>query len=130
MADTDSFAMNELPANTATGYMKNGMGGLAPNPSALPGRGSSAGGGYSTVADMLKFSNVLRSKKLEIPADDGTFPAEFKGTGVAGGSEGVNALFITNGQTGYTIIVLSNLDPPSAEKPGVQIRDWLKQVKD
>ena len=92
--------------------------------------GSSAGGGYSTAGDMLKFSNALRGKKLEIPADDGTFPAEFKGAGFAGGSEGVNAVFITNGQTGYTIIVLSNYDPPSAEKPGIQIRDWLKQVKD
>lgn len=129
MNDTDSFAMKDLPANTAFGYQP-GANGRVRNDISLPGRGSSAGGGYSTVADMLKFSNALRSKKLEIPADDGTFPAEFKGAGFAGGSEGVNALFIVNGQTGYTIVVLSNLDPPSAEKPGTQVRDWLKQVKD
>lgn len=129
MNDTDSFAMNELPTNTALGYQRTGTL-RRRNDTVLPGRGSSAGGGYSTVADMLKFSNALRSKKLEMPADDGTFPTEFKGAGFAGGSEGVNALFIANGQTGYTIVVLSNYDPPSAEKPGSQIRDWLKQVKD
>ena len=129
MTKTDSFAMKDLPTNTAFGYQV-AASGRARNDISLPGRGSSAGGGYSTAGDMLKFSNALRSKTLEIPGDDGTFPAEFKGAGVAGGSDGVNALFITNGQTGYTIIVLSNYDPPSAEKPGAQIRDWLKSVKD
>ena len=75
-------------------------------------------------------SNDSANEVLEIPDDKGGFPAQFKGTGIAGGSEGVNAVFITNGQTGYTIIVLSNYDPPSAEKPGTQIRDWLKQIKE
>jgi hypothetical protein len=42
----------------------------------------------------------------------------------------VNALFIANGQSGYTIIVLSNYDPPSAERPGVQVRDWIKKIKE
>ena len=129
MTNTDSFAMDDLPANTAYGY-ELAANGRRRNDISLPGRGSSAGGGYSTAADLLKFSNALRSKKLEIPDDKGGFPAEFKGTGIAGGSEGVNALFITNGQTGYTIVVLSNYDPPSAEKPGTQVRDWLKNIKE
>lgn len=128
MADSDWFVMGQLPSNTATGYERKDTG-RQPNERSLPARGSSAGGGYSTASDLLKFANALRSKKLEIPDDNGGFPTEFKGTGIAGGSEGVNALFITNGQTGYTIVVLSNYDPPSAEKPGLQVRDWLKQIK-
>ncbi len=130
MNETASFAIDELPANTATGYMRKGSNGRDSNARALPGRGSSAGGGYSTAGDMLKFSDALRSKKLEIPGEDGNFPAEFAGAGFAGGSEGVNALFIANGQTGYTIIVLSNYEPPSAEQPGLQVRDWLKNIKE
>lgn len=126
MNDTGSYEIDKLPVNTATGYMA----GKKPNTLALPARGSSAGGGYSTAADMLKFAAALKSKKLVLPDDKGGFPAEFKGLGIAGGSEGVNAVFITNGQTGYTIIVLSNFEPPSAEKPGMQVRDWLKQIKE
>lgn len=129
MSDTGSYEMDKLPANTAFGYELGGEG-RKRNDRTLPARGSSAGGGYSTAADLLKFANALKSKKLEIPDDKGEFPAEFKGTGIAGGSEGVNAVFITNGQTGYTIVVLSNYDPPSAEKPGMQVRDWLKQIKE
>ncbi len=126
MTHTDSYEIDKLPANTAYGYMP----GKIRNDKSLPGRGSSAGGGYSTAGDLLKFSNALRGKILAIPDDKGGFPTEFTGIGVAGGSEGVNALFIANGQTGYTIIVLSNYEPPSAERPGMQVRDWLKHVKE
>ena len=128
MTNSAWFAVDELPANTARGYIGSGPGRTS-NQAALLGRGSSAGGGYSNAADLLRFSIALRSKKLEIPADDGSFPAEFDGIGIAGGTEGVNALFIANGQTGYTIIVLSNYDPPSAERPGTLVRDWIRNIK-
>lgn len=131
MTETDSFFMDKLPANTAFGYtvyhQKTGSG-RGRNDTVLSARGSAAGGGYSTAADLLKFANALRSKKLVMPDDHGKFPAEFQGLGSAGGSEGVNALLEAE-RTGFTIIVLSNVDPPSAEKPGSQIRDWLRQVK-
>ncbi|MFT3746252.1 MAG: serine hydrolase domain-containing protein [Pyrinomonadaceae bacterium] len=129
MASSDSYAMDELPANTAVGYMSPERGKHSPNTPMQPARGSSAGGGYSTADDMLRFANALRAKKLVIPDDNGGFPAEFDAAGFAGGSPGVNAVFATNGKTGYTIIVLSNFDPPSAEKPFSQIRDWLKQLQ-
>ncbi|MEO6655504.1 MAG: serine hydrolase domain-containing protein, partial [Pyrinomonadaceae bacterium] len=129
MNSTDSYALDELPINTAFGYAGT-AGARNRNLASLPGRGSSAGGGYSTATDLLKFSNALRNQKLTIPDDNGGFSATFNGVGIAGGSPGVNALFIANGQTGYTIIVLSNYGPPSAEKPGTQIRDWLKQIKE
>ena len=129
MTDTASYEIDKLPANTAIGYMKKGSPARVPNAPALPGRGSSAGGGYSTASDMLKFAAALKAGKLLIPSDDGTFPTEFAGTGFAGGSEGVNSVFTTNGKTGYTVVILSNFDPPSAEQPIPVIREWLKQVK-
>jgi len=129
MMSTDSYAMDELPANTAIGYASLASGKRTPNVAEQPARGSSAGGGYSTADDMLRFANALKARKLVLPNDDGTLPTDFTGTGFAGGSPGVNAIFITNGSTGYTVIVLSNFDPPSADKPGANVRDWLKLLK-
>lgn len=129
MSSSDSFAIDALPPNTAVGYASQPSGKRTPNVAELPARGSSAGGGYSTADDMLRFSIALKTKKLVIPNDDGTFPAEFTGAGFAGGSPGVNSLFIASSKTGYTLVVLSNFDPPSAEKPGSMIGDWLKQLK-
>ena len=130
MSNSGFFEIDKLPVNTALGYLMKDGNSRPTNEPMQPARGSSAGGGYSTAEDMLKFSNALRSKKLEIPDDKGGFPAEFERTGIAGGSPGVNAVFIANGLTGYTIIVLSNYDPPGSEKPGRQINDWLKQIKE
>ena len=115
--------------NTAIGDMSAERGKRSPNTLMQPARGSSAGGGYSTADDMLRFANALRTKKIVIPDDSGDFPAEFTAAGIAGGSPGVNAVFSTNAKSGFTVIVLSNFDPPSAEKPAGQIRDWLKQLK-
>lgn len=129
MADTDSYAIDALPANTAIGHMSANGGKRLPNTPEQSARGSSAGGGYSNVGDMLRFTIALKNKKLVIPDDEGGFPAVFEAAGFAGGSPGVNSIFIVSAKTGYTIIVLSNFDPPSAEKPGEQIRDWIKQLK-
>jgi D-alanyl-D-alanine carboxypeptidase len=38
-----------------------------PNTDTLPYRGTSAGGGYSTVQDLLKFANALEEHKLLNP---------------------------------------------------------------
>ena len=128
MSDTDSYELDKLPPNTAIGYMKKGTPDRIPNTAAQPARGSSAGGGYSTAPDLLKFANALRDGKLSIPSDDGTIPAAFTGTGIAGGSEGVNAVFVSSTKNGYTVIVLSNYDPPSAEQPSMIVRDWIKEI--
>jgi hypothetical protein len=85
-----------------------------------PARGSSAGGGYSTAADLLKFTAAVKANKL-IAA--GNPLAWEQGMGVAGGAEGTNALVVTEGP--YTIIVLANYDPPSAEAAGKIIRQWI-----
>ena len=131
MNDTDSFFMDKLPANTAYGYTRHHQTtpGRGRNNAILSARGSSAGGGYSTAADLLKFITALRSRKLSLPNDNGVFHDKFGGIGSAGGSEGVNALLEDDERSGYTVIVLSNIDPPSAERPGMKVMEWLKQIK-
>lgn len=129
MTNTDSFKADKMPDNSANGYTKrNPKNELVNNLNTRPARGSAAGGGYSTAEDLLKFSLALQSGKLTVPDDDGVPQKEVR-TGVAGGADGINGLLLVNGQTGYTIIVLSNYDPPSAERVGTQIRDWLKQIQ-
>src|SRR5436190_4907826 len=49
MTRTAHFAVDSLPENTAIGYTESGR-----NTDLLPGRGSSAGGGYSTAHDLLR----------------------------------------------------------------------------
>lgn len=131
MNDTDSFYMEKLPPNTAFGYTIHHQktSGRGRNNTILSARGSSAGGGYSTASDLLKFIGALRSRKLEMPDDNGIFREKFGGIGTAGGSEGVNALLEVDERSGYTVIVLSNIDPPSAEKPGMKLMEWLRKIK-
>ncbi len=129
MTNTDSFETDQTPPNTANGYFKQNQPAWTNNINTRPARGSSAGGGYSNANDLLKFSVALKSGKLTIPDDEGK-PRKDSNLGMAGGSIGINALFLMNKQSGYTIIVLSNYDPPSAERTGGQIRDWLRQIKE
>lgn len=130
MTNTESFETDKVPTNTANGYTRRTpKGELLNNIETRPFRGSAAGGGYSNAEDLLKFSIALKNGKLSSPDDDGKPRNDF-GLGIAGGANGINALLLVNGQTGWTIIVLSNYDPPSAEKTGEQIRDWLRQVKE
>lgn len=129
MNDTDSFETDKKPANTANGYTRrNPKNVLIDNISTRPFRGSAAGGGYSTAGDLLKFSQAVKSGKLTIPDNDGQ-PRKDSGLGIAGGAPGINAVLEINAETGYTIIVLSNFDPPSAEQVGKQLREWTKQIK-
>lgn len=122
MTRTGSFAVDSLPTNTAIGYTKGDQDAPADAPvhanaSDLPGRGSSAGGGYSTAQDLMKFLQALRERRIA----NGP-PA---GIGVAGGSGGLNAVVEGELPGGYDLIVLSNLDPPAAERVSQLVRGWL-----
>jgi CubicO group peptidase (beta-lactamase class C family) len=102
----------------------------------LPFSGTSAGGGYSTVGDFNRFiegivsHRLLRADMLQklisggITAKDGTFcPYDFSmvipGTGRFighnGGFPGMNGDLLHFLDSGYTIVVLANRDPPMAD---------------
>jgi len=106
----------------------------APNTDTLPYRGTSAGGGYSTVTDLLRFANaltkhelldarhteLLTTSKTETP-NGGKYGYGFGESttdgvrcfGHGGGAPGMNGDLQICG-SGYTIVVLANLDPPAA----------------
>jgi CubicO group peptidase (beta-lactamase class C family) len=122
MTRTGSFAVDSLPPNTAIGYTRGDEDAplstpLRPNSRDLPGRGSSAGGGYSTAQDLVKFVQALREQRIPngVPA----------GLGIAGGSGGMNAVVEGGLPGGYDLIVLANLDPPTAERVSRMTREWL-----
>jgi CubicO group peptidase (beta-lactamase class C family) len=131
MSDTESYEIDASIANMAEGYSRNlTPGQLVNNRPERAARASSAGGGYSTAADMLKFANALESGKLAIPkslagSSDPMVAMAAGGIGIAGGMPGANAAFETRVKGAYTIVVMSNLDPPSAESVSRQIRIWL-----
>ncbi len=122
MGRTGHFAVDALPPNTAIGYTRGGSPGDATSPlhrnsAELPGRGSSAGGGYSTAGDLLRFLTALKAGVIP-----GGPPA---GIGVAGGAGGLNAALEGDLPGGYDLVVLANLDPPAAERVARMVREWL-----
>ena len=88
-----------------------------PTPTCCPGRGSSAGGGYSTAADLLRFLQALRENRIAAGGPSGL--------GIAGGAPGINAVLEGDLPGGYDLVVLANLDPPAAERVARMVRGWL-----
>jgi CubicO group peptidase (beta-lactamase class C family) len=129
----------------AVGYMTR-RGKLEPAASTLPFRGTSAGGGYSTVADLLRFSEAVTSNRLldaahttllttgGINGADGKLVRyDFSGTtvegrrfvGHSGGAPGMNGELRIFPDAQYTVIVLANRDPPAASMVANFISDRL-----
>ena len=122
MTHTGSYKVDSLPPNTAIGYTRGDEDAPAdapmhPNTAELPGRGSAAGGGYSTIGDLLQFVTALRDRKVASGP-----PA---GLGIAGGSGGLNAVLEGDLPGGYDLAVAANLDPPAAERIAEMVRKWL-----
>lgn len=98
----------------------------------LPFRGMGAGGGYTTVGDLLRFANALQAGKLLSPAmlaqatspqmDENWYGFGFitvgdgplRRFGHGGDADGMNADFRVFPESGWVLVSLSNLDPPSA----------------
>jgi D-alanyl-D-alanine carboxypeptidase len=145
MQNTDWYEADQPVQNLASGYTREAMDGRAGgarknNIYTRPAKGSPAGGGYSTADDLLKLARALQTLKLRVPdfrqqagptkpVSFARPPESFGGLGIAGGSLGLNALLEIGPDNGYTVIVMSNYDPPSAEKVGKQIRGLLANVK-
>lgn len=148
MKNSGSPTPTEKVSNLAIGYTRHGdddseddpNAPLKPNTAGLPWRGSSAGGGDSTLGDLLRFAQALQGNKLlsaELTREITTgkvhppmFPPDGKYAygfgefmvgghrviGHNGGAPGMNAQLDMHWDNGYTVVVLTNMDPPAATK--------------
>lgn len=138
MTRSDSQPESEAVEGRAIGYTRrDDEEEWRTNEDTLPYRGTSAGGGYSTVEDLLKFALALRTHKLlsehsfdllvhgEPVTAGGRAYAFGSGTrnwegapyfGHNGGAPGMNTDLEVGLESGYVIAVLSNLDPPAAQR--------------
>jgi CubicO group peptidase (beta-lactamase class C family) len=135
MNSTGSLPENEIVPDRSIGYTKDGGATWHPNTDTLPPRATSAGGGYSTVEDLLRFANALNGHKLldehytdllttgKVEAGNGGKYAYGFGDNVVdgvrwfghgGGAPGMNGDLKIFPQSGYVIAVLANMDPPAA----------------
>jgi CubicO group peptidase (beta-lactamase class C family) len=128
MMHTDSRPETDHVPGRATGYTR-GPNGLMPNTATMPWSGTSAGGGYSTVHDLLLFAEALQSGKLLSPAllkeattADAIHPDYGLGFyvlrggayGHGGGAPGINGELHILPKTNYVLVALVNRDPPMA----------------
>ena len=144
MASTGSQPEGEVVPNRSVGYTKVNAGPSSagnqaswrPNTDTLPYRGTSAGGGYSTATDLVRFAGALLTHKLlnaeyttllmtgkvDTPMPGSKYAYGFqdstaggvRSVGHGGGAPGQNGDLIIHPDSGYIIAVLSNLDPPAA----------------
>jgi CubicO group peptidase (beta-lactamase class C family) len=105
MTDTSFDEADAVVPRRAMGYTRDGR----MNVFSRPARSSSAGGGYSTALDLLKFGEAQRKAGA--------------GFGIAGGAPGMNAVLEVGDV--YTIVVLSNYDSPTAMEVARNVRTLL-----
>jgi CubicO group peptidase (beta-lactamase class C family) len=145
MESTDSFELDQIVPNIARGYTANRSSSASQGKDLQNNlflhsiKGSPAGGGYSTVDDLNSYVEALKGNKLaaekytnmalgmfEKPDDSESRP---KGLGIAGGANvGINAIVEADFESGYTVIVLSNYDPPVAEELGIRFMKMLQDA--
>jgi D-alanyl-D-alanine carboxypeptidase len=89
---------------------------LRPNTAMHGVTGSAAGGGYSTALDLLTYVKAIKS---------GKFPGADQDLAIAGGAPGTNAIVESRGE--WTVIVLTNFDPPTGERIGVGLAEALSK---
>jgi D-alanyl-D-alanine carboxypeptidase len=131
MSSTGSLPENDNVPKRSAGYMRR-QGAWRSNADTLPWRGTSAGGGYSTVGDFFRFAQALESGKLisKPLLAEATQPhrqqygygfgiqadGRLGSYGHGGGAPGMNGELRVYPQLGYVVVALSNLDPPSATR--------------
>jgi len=138
MISTGSLSEDEVVPERSIGYTKFGGGKTwRPNTDTLPYRGTSAGGGYSTVEDLLRFANALENHTLldahyselltsgKVDTPNGAKYAYgfmdrnvhgVRSFGHGGGAPGMNGDLEIYPESGYVIAVLANMDPPAAQR--------------
>lgn len=138
------FALAD-PRGAARGYTRRGDGPGGPGGPEGPGplrdnasmhgvAGSAAGGCFAQASDLLAFDNAIREQRLLDAKMTGWYfnippppPGRLTGGsgGVGGGAPGINTLLESAGP--WTVIVLANLDPPSARRLGAAIAKALTE---
>jgi CubicO group peptidase (beta-lactamase class C family) len=133
MRSTGSLPESVDVPGRAVGYMRPSPGSdWVPNTDTLPWRGTAAGGGYSTVGDLLRFAQALESGTLISRATlaEATRPHQpqygygfgvqgqgrLRSYGHGGGAPGMNGELRVFPELGYVVVSLSNLDPPAASE--------------
>jgi D-alanyl-D-alanine carboxypeptidase len=129
----------EVPGRSIgyTAQIPGSNGVLQPNTDTLPCRGTSAGGGYSTVGDLIRFSEALRTGKLVSPQlleeatrtqmemgpgtgyGYGFVSSQVNGTrafGHSGGAPGMSANLMVFPELGYEVAIAANMDSPLATR--------------
>lgn len=133
MSSTDSLPEVEKVERRAQGYTRKEDQWVS-NADTLPSRGMAAGGGYSTVGDLLRFARALQagtllSKELVAEAWKPQNLTKTYGYGFMvvnqgpllmhghnGGAPGMNGELRIYPNLGYVVVALSNLDPPAASR--------------
>jgi len=135
MTATGSLPETAGVPGLSTGYVRSGSK-VLPNTDTLPYRGTSAGGGYSTVGDLIRFATALTSHKLidrdytdlattgRVDMEVGKYGYGFfdrtqngvRYYGHDGGALGMNGDLRVFPRSHYVVAVLSNLDPPAASR--------------
>jgi D-alanyl-D-alanine carboxypeptidase len=135
MTSTDSLPEEQSVPQRSVGYTKMGGDAWRPNSDTLPYRGTSAGGGYSTVEDLQHFAAALLNHQLldarhtdlltigKVDTGRGDKYAYgfmdrtnsgVRSFGHGGGAPGMNGELSIYPQSGYVVTVLANVDPPAA----------------
>jgi len=145
MRSSGSLPESEHVPDRSVGYTKEDSESWQPNTNTLPWRGTSAGGGYSTVEDLLRFATAITSHKLldehytellttgKVDARGSKYAYGFSDNttggirwfGHGGGAPGMNGDLRIFPQSGYVIAVLANLDPPAASRVAQFITERL-----
>ena len=131
MTSTDSEPETSNVLNRCKSYTRDD-GKWLPNADFLPWSGNAAGGGYSTVGDLFRFSKALESDSLisramlieatRLQTEDYGFGFELSGEGLlqnyghGGGAPGMNGMIRIYPKLGYLLIGLSNFDPRAATR--------------
>jgi CubicO group peptidase (beta-lactamase class C family) len=152
MTDTDAHEMDLPVANLAIGYTHQDEHGRF-DPDTWRSniylhvvKGGPAGGGFSTIRDLLRFDRALRSGTLTSPPTSETLWTGKIGmplspethyaygfvedivrdqriVGHSGGFAGINAQLDMYLDSGYTVAVMANVDPPVASHVALKARE-------
>lgn len=145
MNDSDHYEMDVPVPNLAMGYTRmdeNEQIRQGPRRNSvfhLGVKGSPAGGGYSTVDDMLRFCIALCGHKLLNPEYTELMlqprrmrtgeEAKLRRFGHAGGAPGVGAVFTMFLDLGYISVVLSNYDPEAMQAIDRKIDEMILRTR-